>query len=197
MLYYFISLGPYQWGGLVFGILYILFSVRNQPICWVFGILSCICFFVEDIWKTKLYQDAILQVFYIIMGFIGIYQWRKGGQDQEGLKIQIASIQKHMQFIGIGLILGLGVGFIFRNWSNAAYPLWDGITTSFSVIATILLAYRYLGNWIYWIVIDFCYIFLYYDRDAPLFSLLFLVYAIMAIIGFINWRRLYSLSKIH
>jgi nicotinamide mononucleotide transporter len=46
---------------------------------------------------------------------------------------------------------------------------------------------KVLENWLYWIVIDVVSIYLYYNRELHLTSLLFLAYTIIAIFGYFMW----------
>lgn len=185
-----IALGPYQWIGLIFGILYIIAAVQENPLCWIFGIISCAAIAIEDFTQTQLYQDGVLQIFYIIISFYGLYKWKQGGdQDQTPFKIQTLS-SLHRGGIGIvGVVLSLGFGWLVGRYTDAAFPYVDGLTTVFSVIATILLVYKYYENWLLWIIIDIVYTYLFWDRSAPLFSILYFIFTIMAIVGLLQWRK--------
>ena len=66
-------------------------------------------------------------------------------------------------------------------------PLVDTFTTVFSVVATILVIKKVLENWLYWIVIDLVSIFLYFEKDLHLSSILFMIYTIIAIKGYFSW----------
>ena len=68
-------------------------------------------------------------------------------------------------------------------------PIIDSFTTCFSIIATFLVVKKILENWIYWIIIDLVSIYIYFSRDLHLTSLLFLVYTVIAIIGYFNWKK--------
>ena len=48
----------------------------------------------------------------------------------------------------------------------------DAFTTIFSIIATFFLVRRKLDNWMYWVMIDAVYVYLYASRGAFLFALL-------------------------
>ena len=65
----------------------------------------------------------------------------------------------------------------------------DSFTTWASVITTYLVTRKYLQNWLYWIVIDMVSVPLYIDRGLNLTALLFIVYTVVAVIGYFSWRR--------
>jgi nicotinamide mononucleotide transporter len=72
-------------------------------------------------------------------------------------------------------------------------PTWDALTTAFYIIAMWLLARKKIENWIAWIVGDFISIFLYaisYTNNQTNYfsSFQFLVFTVIAVFGFIEWR---------
>jgi len=54
-----------------------------------------------------------------------------------------------------------------------------------------MVARKIVENWLYWIVIDAVSIFLYIDRGLYQTAGLFVLYLILAVIGFIAWRKTY------
>ena len=56
---------------------------------------------------------------------------------------------------------------------------------------------KVLGNWLYWIVIDLVSVYLYFNRDLHLTSLLFIVYTIISVFGYFSWiNRMKKMDKI-
>jgi len=58
-----------------------------------------------------------------------------------------------------------------------------------SISATWMITKKILENWIYFIVIDLAMVGIYFNRTLYLSSLLFLLYALFAVIGYIKWRK--------
>ena len=48
---------------------------------------------------------------------------------------------------------------------------------------------KVLENWLYWIVVDLAAVYLYFSRDLHLTALLFIVYTVIAIFGYISWSK--------
>ena len=69
------------------GLIYILLSVRQNPLCWPFGIVS-VAIWMVIVFQGKLYSDAFLQFVYVVLGFYGWYQWLRGGTGNTPLKVQ-------------------------------------------------------------------------------------------------------------
>ena len=80
-------------------------------------------------------------------------------------------------------------GYALSNFSDAAFPYIDSLTTWFAVWGTFLVARKVLENWWYWLLIDIASIFIYWSRDLQLTSLLVAVYVIMIPFGLISWTK--------
>jgi nicotinamide mononucleotide transporter len=52
-----------------------------------------------------------------------------------------------------------------------------------------MTARKYLANWTYWIVIDVVAASLFFSNGLLLSSLLYVMYALVAIFGFFAWKR--------
>jgi nicotinamide mononucleotide transporter len=94
----------------------------------------------------------------------------------------------------ISSILTLILGNFFQVYTYQALPYLDAFTTVFSISATLMVAYKVLENWLYWIVIDIASMPLYAYRDLNLTVVLFGIYTIVAIVGFVRWRRTFKLQ---
>lgn len=182
------GLGWVDWVATITALIYVILAARDKVWCWFFGIISCSLWAYASFTYYQLYLDALLQLFYVVMSFWGIYQWQRGGQDGEELPIGHYTWPIHAGIILSGLILSWVFGTLFANYTSAAATYWDAGTTIFSILATILLVQRKWENWLYWIVIDLFYAGLYYSRGAALFAILMLAYTVIAFFAYRNWR---------
>lgn len=181
---------PLEWLVTILAIVYVLLAARNQPIAWLFGGLGCAGWAYIDIVRYSLYSDALLQVFYVFMSLLGLYQWRSKKEGQPLLPISRMSRRDHAYLIGICLPSGLLLAYLVGAYFPAAATYWDALTTTFSVGTTVLLLRRKLENWLYWIVIDLNYMGLYASREAWFFAGLMGLYTLIAFWGYWQWQRL-------
>jgi nicotinamide mononucleotide transporter len=86
------------------------------------------------------------------------------------------------------------LGYIFDSYTNQENPYTDAFSTVFSLAATFMVTKKVLENWIYWIVIDAVCIYLFASRGLFLTSILFFFYTIIAVFGFVQWRRQFKLQ---
>jgi nicotinamide mononucleotide transporter len=168
-----------------FSILYVVLAVKENIWCWGAAAISVILY-IYICYSAQLYAETGLQFFYLLMSIYGYFQWNK---NDSNLKIQQWTTAKHLLILILGALLTFLMGFYFSIYTNAAMPLVDSFTTVFSVFATFMVTRKILGNWLYWIVIDGVSVYLYFSRGLQLTSLLFVVYTIIAIFGYLSWLK--------
>jgi len=72
-------------------------------------------------------------------------------------------------------------------------PYMDSITTALSIVATWMLARKYIEHWLMWIFIDAFSAGLYVYKGLWPTVILFIVYTVMAALGYFEWKKdLYS-----
>ena len=168
-----------------FSISYVVLAAKGNIWCWFFAILS-VSIYIFLCYEAKLFAETILQIFYLIMAFIGYFTWNNSNEKFTAKQL---SISNHILIILSGAIITFLIGFYLATYTEAKMPIIDSFTTCFSIIATFLVVKKILENWIYWIIIDLVSIYIYFSRDLHLTSLLFLVYTVIAIIGYFNWKK--------
>ena len=178
-----------EWIGLIAGILYVILAAKQKPSCWIFGIISCACIAWKSFFDYRLIADGILQVFYIVIGFIGLIQWWKGSGENLVKPIVTSPILQHAIAIVLCFLLAWPVSWVLIEYAGAKYGYLDTTLTLLSVYATILLVKKDLHNWIYWTLIDVIYTELYWKSNGVLFALLYLIYAFISIYGFSQWKK--------
>ena len=166
-------------------IIYVILAAKQNIWCWAFAAISVILY-IYICFTSELFAETILQFFYLGMAGYGYYNWNRSIQ---GLEIAEWGARKHLLVILFGAIASFLVGFYFTTYTNAKMPIVDSFTTVFAVIATYMMTKKVLENWLYWIVIDIVSIYLYFNRDLHLTSLLFIVYTLIAIFGYLSWLR--------
>ena len=185
------SFGWVQWLAFIFNVIYVILAAKENIWCWFFGFVGVALLFVIYL-DARLFSDALLQVFYMIMSVYGWINWSK--KDSRIIPITRASLRDHLLYISIGVFATFLLGFIFSQM-EAAVPYADAFTSAFAVVATFLVARKVLENWIYWIVIDTVCVGVYWYRQLALLSLLFAIYSILAMVGWIKWHRNWSQTR--
>ena len=170
----------------ILSLAFLVLLMRENIWCWSFGIVSSllgIYLFVQ----TKLYSEAILYLFYAVMGVYGWWVWNK----KKGGSMPVVKWPVRRSLIGFsfGAALAVLLGWYFKTYSDAENPFVDATTTSFSFLATYLEAHKVLSAWVYWIVINAASIWLYQSRGLQIYSLLMIAYTALSVLGLYQWNK--------
>lgn len=131
--------------------------------------------------------DVGLQAFYVVIGFLGLWNWMIS-KTGEGNKTIVTMIwTRHLMVIVLTLIISYPLSWLLIHYADARYGYVDTSLTLLSVWATILLVRKDLHNWVYWIVIDVLYTGLYWRSEGYLFALLYVIYAVLSVWGWRKW----------
>ena len=188
----FFATSIWEWLGFLTGVLYVVFISYKKIIAWLFALISS-TIYVYLCFKSKLFIETGLQFFYVIMAIYGWFKWNSDQTDNHGIIIKWKP-KFHLLNILISVLLVGLLGYIFDSYTNQENPYTDAFSTVFSLAATFMVTKKVLENWIYWIVIDAVCIYLFASRGLFLTSILFFFYTIIAVFGFVQWRREFKLQ---
>lgn len=175
--------------GTVTGTIYVILSIKQSILTWVIGIISSILYIYVYL-DTKFYADMSLQFYYLAISFYGWYYWVKGiDKNKTELKVSRAPQIYWIWIITASIILFAIIKFILLKFTDSPISTEDAITTALSIVATWMLTRKYIEHWIFWIFIDTYSIYLYLEKELYPTSLLFTIYSVMAIVGFLEWRK--------
>lgn len=179
----------------VLALAYLLLAARENIWCWYCAFVSA-ALYVVLMWDARLLTEALLNVFYMVMAVVGWYQWRRGtvepgGAEAGNLKIVSLRWWQHGVLLALLMLLTTASGYTMQAWTTAALPFVDSFITWGSVITTVLVIRKVLENWLYWVLFDGVAIFVYINRGLYMTALLFALYVVIVIFGYIRWRKEY------
>ena len=182
--------------GLATALIYLYFSIRQKIWLWPFGILTS-SFYILVFSKSRLYADMGLQVYYLVISFYGWYYWlfRGNKKGKNSLQVSSASLKSAWKlalstFI-IYWMLVIALKYIppWLNIPASTLIYWDAFTTAASIVATWMLARKILEQWLIWILVDAVSMILYIYKGLYLTAGLFLVYSLLAVLGYFEWKK--------
>jgi len=162
-------------------LLLVLRNIWNFPV----GIVSCaayLVFFAEG----RLYADAGLQVVFIALGVHGWVAWARGRTDATPIRrvplgeLTVLTVAFPAVWLALTQLL---------EYFNGAAPVYDAFVTTLSIAAQWLLNRRYVESWLVWIAVDQVSVVLFWSRGMYPTAVLYSLFLVMCIAGFIEWRR--------
>ena len=178
----------------VFGLMSVWFAKQEKILVSPTGIIS-VLIYIYICFNVKLFADAGINLFYFIMSVYGWYMWTRK-TDKPPLKITFNTSKDWFITGGLfvfSLILIISLLKYFNGddvdyWSTNV-PYIDTFTTSVFIIAMLLMALKKVESWIFWIIGDVISIPLYTYKGLVFTSFQFLVFLILAVMGYVEWKR--------
>lgn len=173
----------------VFGIISVLFARKNNILVYPTGLISTLIF-IYILYNFKLYGEFIINIYYSAMSIIGWYLWSRKNNGQEEFPISIMNSKEYkisgLIFTATLLFIALVYHFFDKFTDLTAYV--DAFTTALFFVGMWLMAKRKIENWIVWIIADIISVPLYFFKGLTVSSLQFIVFTIIAVLGYIEWK---------
>lgn len=171
----------------ILNLLYVILIARGLRLGWIPGIVGSALFVASNI-EQHLYMDACLNGYYVLAGIYGWWVWGAVSIENDN-PITLIPRKLLIAALALGALLIIGLGTFFYVNTDNTLPYLDATVTILSFIATWMAAKKYIENWIIWLVADPLAIILYTMKGGWLYPALFVVYTIMAIYGYLNWKK--------
>jgi len=191
--------------GTIFGILSVYLSIKKNIWLYPTGIISTLIY-VYILFNFGLLGDCMINVYYTAMSIYGWILWSKNSEDHIHVDVTWATRKEWifaiMLFI-LSMIMvtaiyyykpyidnhfsfkGTDLGLYHLDWAN-----WlDVIVTSTFLVGMWLMAKRRIESWIFWILGDLVCIPMLIYKELGITSVQYLVFIIMAIMGYVNWKK--------
>ncbi len=172
----------------VLALAYLVLAARQNIWCWLCAFVSTALYFGLFL-DRHLYQQSLLQIFYLAMAVYGYMHWRRGPGAGAKLPITRWPLGRHLQAAAAVTILTLITGGLEARFTNASLPYLDAFTTWGSAVTTWMVARKVIENWLYWLVVDGISAYVYFLSGLPATMLLFVIYLGIVVAGYISWRR--------
>lgn len=174
----------------VLAIVMVVCNMRVNPIAWPLAIASSLLYFLL-FWNSKLYGEAGLQIFFVVVAAWGWWQWLRGTQD-DGKPLQVRSLGPRMRW---GLLLALAVAWpatalLLARTTDTDVPWWDAFPTAASLLGQWLLGRKYVENWTTWLAVNTVSVMLFAYKGLWLTVVLYAIFVVMSAAGLRAWRRL-------
>ncbi|MCW3462430.1 nicotinamide riboside transporter PnuC [Chitinophaga nivalis] len=175
----------------IFAVLSVIFQKQNNILVYPTGIVSTgIYTYLLSREHFKLYADATLNAYYLVMSVYGWIYWaRKKGPQQPVTPITRSSRRELVTAVVI-TVAGWALFYtLLRNFSDSNVPVMDAFVSASACAGMWLLAKRKVENWILLNISNFVAVPLLFYKQLYLTALLTIFLFIIAIFGYLSWRK--------
>ena len=177
----------------VLGLAYILLEYKASIWMWAVG-FAMQALGIVLYYQKGLYADCGMEFYYLAMTVYGYWKWIHGSASKEALPIRHFPRRLVLPwFLLIATVWGI-IYWLLVTFTNSNVPLADSFTTALSIVGIWALAHKYLEQWFIWIAVDVVTCALYFYKDIPFKASLYAVYVVIAVFGYIKWRRMMQAS---
>ncbi len=172
------------------GILSVYFAKKEN--IWVYptGLISTIIT-VYLLYQAKYFGDMTMNFYYSIMSIYGWYKWTSKASEPELEITRTSFIEK---LIGVGLfILTMIITYfvyLFFDYKLEIPNYIDIFTSGIFFTAMWYMALKKIENWTLWIIGDLIAVPLFAHRGLGMLSLQYLIFTILAILAYIQWKNI-------
>lgn len=173
-----------------FGLLSVWYAKKDNILVFPTGLINT-SIYVFLLYKWSLLGDMMINFYYFVMSIYGWYIWTRKTNNIEEFPIAKISLREKKLSI---IIFLLTIGFVvavylffnkFTNWM--AYV--DTFITGIFFVGMWLMAKRKIENWIFWIIGDLVSIPLYFAKGYTFTSFQYIIFTILAISAYLEWRK--------
>jgi nicotinamide mononucleotide transporter len=182
--------------GALIGLTYLFLEYKANVWLWPVGILMSL-FYVFIFFQGKFYADAAIYLYYIGANTYGWVVWTRSRRyakiadatQGDDMPITHVPAKQILPLTLVFVALWMVLFWILSTFTDSAVPLGDAFTTSLSIVAMWMLAKKYLEQWLLWIVVNIVSTILYFWKGLYPTGILFIVYVVVAILGYFRWKK--------
>lgn len=164
-------------------------NIREIHWGWPLAIVSSLMYFAL-FWRSKLYGDASLQLFFVVVAFWGWYQWLRGHRG-DGSTLHVARLSRRGLVLTVAAcaLLWPATGLFLKTYTDTDVPWWDAFPTAVSLVGQFLLGRKFIENWAVWIVVNVVSVGLFAYKGLWLTVGLYSVFIALSVVGWRAWQR--------
>ena len=177
--------------GFIVGMIYLWYEYHANSKLWIASVIMPII----SMWiffSKGLYADFAINIYYLLIAIYGYMAWTFNFKKKEKRELPISHMPLWAWGVSSAAFVALWslMAWVLIRFTDSTVPYLDSFTTSLSIVAMWMLAHKYVEQWYVWILVDAVYVVLYVNKGIYLYGLRYLIYTIIAFLGFCKWRRM-------
>ncbi|MGC6284603.1 MAG: nicotinamide riboside transporter PnuC [Polaribacter sp.] len=178
----------------IFGIASVWYAKKENILVYPTGLIAT-SITVYLLYKASYFGDMMMNFYYSIMSIYGWWNWSR--KKDNAYVVPISRTNTKEKLIGVILVIltmmvTYGV-YRFFDYTIETVNYIDIFTSGIFFTAMWYMANKKIENWTLWIFADVITVPLYAYRGLGMLSLQYLIFTILAIQGYLAWRK--SLDK--
>ena len=174
----------------IFGIISVIYAKKENILVYPTGII-CTVITIYLLYRAQYFGDMMMNVYYSVMSIYGWWNWSRV-KDNHYIVLISKTNKKEYLIASFFFLLTIVITFsVYKmNLDSLEIPNYiDIFTSGIFFTAMWLMANKKIESWIFWIIGDIITIPLYSYRGLGILSLQYLIFLILAIQGYYEWKK--------
>ncbi len=173
------------------GLIYLYLEYNAKRGLWIAGVIMP----AISLWlfyNKGLYADCAINLYYLVIAVYGYVVWSRKSSSGQKPEVPITSVPGKVAALlgGAFVAMWLFIAWVLASFTDSTVVWLDSFTTALSIVGLWMLARKYLLQWFVWLIVDAVYVWLYYHKGIYFSGTLYAFYTVMAVFGYVKWRRL-------
>lgn len=186
------NINPVEFIAVITGIISVWLAKKENVWLYPIGIISVVLW-IYLCWVGKLFGQSLINFFFFIMNVYGWYNWlRRDENNQPNVIIKHNTKFQNVLVIISSVVLSVLIYYMLlplqEKKALMEFVVLEAIITALNFVAMWLMAWKRLEHWLLWIVGDIMCIPLFVHKDYPLGVIQFLVFIVIAYLGYKEWK---------
>ncbi|MCF8273835.1 MAG: nicotinamide riboside transporter PnuC [Flavobacteriaceae bacterium] len=174
----------------VFGIMSVWYAKKENILVYPTGLI-CTVITVYLLYISEYFGDMMMNFYYSVMSIYGWWNWSRKKENKVLVPISRTTTKEKQIGILLFILTMIVTYFVYKgfNYTLQIPNYIDIVTSGIFFTAMWYMAIKKLENWTLWIIADLITIPLYAYRGLGMLSLQYLIFTILAIQGYIAWKK--------
>lgn len=174
-----------------FGIASVYFAKKENILVYPTGIIATVLT-VYLLYHAGYFADMTINIYFSIMSIYGWYNWARKKEGKPAIHISRTTVRE--KIIGIMLFfLTIAVTYlVYHLFDQEINPenYVDIFTSGLFFTGMWYMALKKIENWTLWIIGDLIAVPLYGYRGLGMLSLQYMVFTVLAILAYLEWKKI-------
>jgi nicotinamide mononucleotide transporter len=186
-----------EFAAFILGIVSVWYAKKENILAYPTGLIATIIT-TYLLYLAGYLGDMMINAYFSIMSVYGWYNWSKKGDNAANLPI--SRTNAHQKLIGLLLFI-VTVLVVFGIYKFFGYTIKvdnyiDIFASGLFFTAMWYMALKKIENWTLWIIGDIIVTPLYAYRGLGMLSLQYLIFTILAISAYLEWKRILNSNRL-
>lgn len=179
--------------GSLMGLLYLYLEYKANVWMWAASIVMA-AFYIVIFYTTQLYASMGIYLYFLLASAYGWFAWIVKGKNNDSGEYVILQIpHRNIIFVITSVCVAFMIIYVLLikfSDSSGFIAIGDALTTALNVVALWMASRRWAEQWLLLIPANVISSILLFVQHDAMSCLLFIVFFIVSIFGYLRWKRL-------